>query len=168
MTWRQLVNESKKYPTVYVTGCQRTGTTFCAKALAKEIGYNHIDEQEFNADNVDRFNTLNKKNAVIQCPALFHLFPSLGEGGLIVYIDRDMADVVKSMRECRWLQKYDEYESQKFSNLIIGTYFLKEEHYNKMRDQSNVVKINYEDLSNAEGYLTKEQREGFNIKQTEK
>lgn len=165
MTWQQLITEAKKYSTIYVTGCQRTGTTFCAHALANEIKYTHIDEKVFNADDLDLFNSIPKYNTVIQCPALFHLFPKLTTSGLILYIDRDEKDVVASMNKSGWLEKYRVSESRKFSNKVIDPYGLKLAHYLCIKSAQNVVSIPYEELVNAKGYLPKEKRTGFNIKQ---
>jgi hypothetical protein len=172
MTWSKLKDKASKYKTIYVTGCQRTGTTFCAKALAEEIGYRHIDEAEFNASDLDKFLSIDKNKSVIQCPALFHLFPNLAEGELIVYIDRSTNQVSKSMVRSGWYKEhgkkeYSIYKKHYTEQTPQSIHELKESHYlSKMRYLENLFVLDFNSLKEAKGYLPLGRRKNFTIKQT--
>lgn len=92
---------------LFVTGPQRSGTTFISNCLAKSHGIPIIDEAEFEAHFYGRFRFLAKKNKnwVVQGPALFHKifdvyhdFPDV----TFVVIKRNVEDILKSQKRISW------------------------------------------------------------------
>ena len=91
---------------IFITGPQRTGTTFAAKIIANELGYDHIDEQEFDTYHWNKLKTLlsNRSKCVIQAPALAHqahLFHTF-ESTAVIWMKRDSKAVFSSEQSKNW------------------------------------------------------------------
>ena len=64
MTWEELIDYAYFFPKIVVTGNQRSGTTYAAYAIAKELNHTHVDEMRFKAHNFDLFKQLLKDTRI--------------------------------------------------------------------------------------------------------
>lgn len=166
-TWDEVINLSKNYKKIVVSGCQRSGTTIMAKAIAHEIKYIHHDESDFGVDNELRFSKIieNDENSVIQAPALLHILPKyVNDNVLIVIIERNPVDVIKSMIRVNWFKHHGRREYRKYKsepiNQPIELYNTKLEFANTF----NNIRINYEEIKNSDLYV--EKRDNWGTKRT--
>lgn len=166
MTWEELLDKSKNHKTVVITGCQRTGTTYAAKELARVLGYVHYDEGGFGTHSFERFMTIVNKdeNKVIQAPALLHEMSNLPKDVMVVMMVRDEDDVAKSMTRLGWFKVHANKEYRLYKKDILKTpqqlYRTKIEFGRKL----NLDELDYNELKKTENYV--EDRSKFtNLKQ---
>jgi len=166
MTWEECIEKGKTYKTIVITGCQRTGTTYTAKELARVLGYVHYDEDNYGTHSFERFmNVLNKdENKVIQSPALLHKMGELPEDVMIVMMIRDEDDVAKSMVRLGWFKTYGNKEYCLYKKDELKTpqqlYRTKIE----FGRQLQLDELDYNELKKTENYV--EDRSKFtNLKQ---
>jgi len=91
----------KGYRNIIVVGPQRSGTTFTAQVIAKDLGYEYIDEDVFRVRNEEAFKQLNQTtNRVFQAPALtYNIHNLIEEGDLVVFMVRKWSDILKSVNK---------------------------------------------------------------------
>lgn len=166
-SYELLMHIAKRFDRIIVTGSQRSGTTFCAKALAKELKYHHFDEMTFEADRLSRFDELIRtySRAVFQAPALLHEMPNYQDGTLVVVMQRRTVDIVTSMERINWFPRFGQAEYNKFKEGPCPT----PEHLIETKKQfSQTLKalhLPYTELKNFEGFV--EKRINWGEKQTE-
>lgn len=168
MTWEDLIEKAKDYKTIIITGCQRTGTTYAAKELARVLEYKHIDESQFGThyiSNLKMFIQNIQEPKVIQAPAVMDKLLELSKDVLIVMMTRDEDDVAKSMLKHNWFRTFGREEYNKFKEGIPPTpqyvYRVKTEFGRKHK----FIELPYTELEKTENFIT--DRKGFTIKQTE-
>lgn len=166
MTWEELLDKSKNHKTVVITGCQRTGTTYTAKELARVLGYKHYDEGNYGGHSLQRFMKIVNKdeNKVIQAPALLHEVGKLPKDVMVVMMVRDEEDVAKSMIRLGWFKTYGNKEYRLYKEDTLKTpqqlYRTKIEFGRKL----NLDELDYNELKKTENYV--EDRSKFtNLKQ---
>jgi hypothetical protein len=166
MTWEECIEKGKTYKTIVITGCQRTGTTYTAKELARVLGYVHYDESSYGTHSFERLmNILNKdENKVIQSPALLHKMGELPEDVMIVMMIRDEDDVAKSMTRLGWFNSHAKKEYSLYKKDELKTpqqlYRTKIE----FGRQLQLDELDYNELKKTENYV--EDRSKFtNLKQ---
>lgn len=95
------VESLKGYRNIIVIGPQRSGTTFTAQAIAKDLGYEYIDEDVFRVRDQEVFKKLNQTtNRVFQAPALtYNIHNLIEEGDLVVFMVRKWSDILKSVNK---------------------------------------------------------------------
>ena len=166
-SYELLIHIAKRFDRIVVTGCQRSGTTFCAKALAQEIKYHHIDEMYFEADRVSRFEELlhTYSRAVFQAPALLHTMPKYQDNVLVVVLHRRKVDVVTSMERINWFSRFGQAEYNKFKEGICPTPELLIETKTRFSQTLKALHLPYTELKHFEGFVDK--RIGWGEKQTE-
>jgi hypothetical protein len=91
----------------FVTGPQRSGTTFLAHAISYDLGIQHIDEVDFQTFDYAQFRELaaRSRHWVVQAPALFHHLAALQNDfptAIPVVVRRRIEDIVASQRRINW------------------------------------------------------------------
>ena len=99
---------------ILVTGPQRSGTMIASKILANDLGLPHIDETAFDTHDFQKFHdkARNLPRFVMQCPTMapyVHLIP----GVVVVWMHRDLQDVIRSQRRIEW-QPYEQIEKDRY------------------------------------------------------
>jgi hypothetical protein len=91
----------------FVTGPQRSGSTFVSRCLSHDYGILHFDEVDYGLFDYKRFVDLVKGHGswVVHGPAMFHRtmdvvkdFPD----ATIVVVRRDIKDILKSQERIQW------------------------------------------------------------------
>lgn len=154
---------------VIVTGSQRSGTTISSKILAKELGYELIDENFFEIDNLFLFFKLlsEKEKFVIQSPALSHLCHKFPSDIFIVFMMRDFVDIEKSASRINWA--LDGYESGKFFIENEKSWEVKRRIWYKWQKPNLIdrcAELEYENMRSHPLWIEKESRVNFLPKQT--
>jgi len=167
MTWEECVEKGKTSKTIVITGCQRTGTTYTAKELARVLGYAHYDEEDYNVRSFEMFmDIVNKdENKVIQSPTLLHRMGELPKDVMIVMMVRNEDDVVKSMKRLGWFKAHASKEYIHYKKDELKTpqqlYRTKIE----FGRQLNLDELDYEELKKTENYV-KDRSKFTHLKQT--
>ena len=94
-----IVDELRRFPTIVVTGPQRSGTTICAQIIADELGGHYIDEQEYLVHFFDRFWAFLKAGNVIHAPALSACCHLLPPEVAVVYVRRNIDEIILSQED---------------------------------------------------------------------
>ena len=179
------------YKRIIITGPQRSGTTFTAKAIADTLNYKFVDEAEFGINNFNRFKSeLSEDNIVIQAPAMSSMVHmAAGEDDLVVFMSRKWSDILKSVykkngRLSNWIFQDTMYELEKSHiqkvdpninsvyDLIVdrNSYYLNcfyalwKEYFSKQIPNS--IALNYESMNKHPMWVNKNLRSHFLIKQT--
>ena len=99
----------------FVTGPQRSGSTFLAHAISFDLGIQHIDEVDFQTFDYAQFREVAARSGcwVAQAPALFHHltdvqkdFPSV----IPVVCRRSVEDITASQRRINWGAREEGFE----------------------------------------------------------
>lgn len=184
MSLEKYLTMLKQNEVVYVAGAQRSGTTIAAKIFAKELNYNHIDENNYDVGNYQKMIALKDtlKPCVIQMPALTHRILDIAKTEdkfIIVWIMRDFYDIIKSEIRIGWHNSnWGELSEKKKYKEYFPKYFIPEipisiiknkvwkEVQSKQLKKSQYVNIEYNTLSKHELFVPKHKRTNFGIKQT--
>lgn len=166
ISWENLLDLAKVCNTIVVSGCQRSGTTYCAEALARALNYTHHDEHDFGVSNFTNFLKLVRQDykKVIQAPAILHRLKSVEMTTLIVIMTRDEKDVAASMIKHSWFKNHGQEE---FSKFALGAPSSPEHIYRTKINYSKglkAVELDYSELRKTHGFV--DNRAGWGIKQT--
>ncbi len=166
ITWENLLDLAKVCNTIVVSGCQRSGTTYCAQAIAKSLNFTHHDEEDFGVDNFTNFLKLARADykKVIQAPAILHKLKSVEMTALIVIMTRDEKEVASSMIKHSWFKNHGQEE---FSKFALGAPSSPEDVYRTKLNYSKglkAVELDYIELLKTDGFVNN--RVGWGIKQT--
>jgi len=99
----------------FVTGPQRSGTTFLAHAISYDLGIQHIDEVDFQTFDYAQFREVAARSQswVAQAPALFHHLADLQNdftSAVAVVCRRSVDDIVASQRRINWGSREEGFE----------------------------------------------------------
>jgi hypothetical protein len=166
ITWENLLDLAKVCNTIVVSGCQRSGTTYCAQALAQALSFTHHDEEYFGVDNFTNFLKVARADykKVIQAPAILHKLKSVEMTALIVIMTIDESDVASSMIKHSWFKNHGKEEYSKFA---LGAPSSPEDIYRTKLNYSKglkAVELDYSELRKTHGFV--DNRTGWGIKQT--
>jgi len=93
----------KKHSVIVVTGPQRSGTKITAMCVAHDTGHRFRGEASFEIHDEKLFRRLlNKKNVVIQAPAMSHLVDELPDHVCVVFSFRPIKDIIASQDRVKW------------------------------------------------------------------
>lgn len=100
-------SRKRRFLKILVTGCQRSGTRFYAKHLAKIEGIPYIDEDDFDVSDYDKLRGLlgPKESWCVHAPALKHYAERMKKAYpdiKIIWMIRDQAETVASMERIGW------------------------------------------------------------------
>lgn len=162
-----LIIALKNYPTVLVTGPQRSGTTITTIILAKELGYEYIDEGEHGAYDVfSAFKIYDTKTKFVMhgpgLSAYAQIFP-----GAIVFVKRSTKEIIQSEKRISW--DLSVTEKRRYFSDCPETHIadLKWEMWKKFQQlDKRFFDLNYNDLETHELWVDKEKRKDFGGRQT--
>jgi hypothetical protein len=160
----------------FVTGPQRSGTTFLAHAISYDLGLPYIDEfDHYDPEtffNYQQFRELavRSRNWVAQAPSLFHGlsdlrrdFPSV----IPVVCRRDTNDIIASQRRVGWGEQEDSYERQQLGIAATDRRPISEIKYERWgrikSDFGHYVEVSFDELEQHPLYATT--RSEFEAKQ---
>ncbi len=165
MNYSDLVEACKKHRRIIVTGPQRSGTTFASKALAKSLDYVFVDESR-NPNQEDHY--------VWQFASKVHSLHKRDDYDLVIWMNRDKKDVELSEKRIQW--SFFEFHRDQYRHVFgdeamtfDNNYDMKHYFWNKVQKKdikSKVIEFDYERLSDAPGFLSKNKRVNFSSKQT--
>jgi len=150
---------------VIVTGPQRSGTRIGAKILSHDLGYKYIDESEFKISNEELFFNLlkNKKNIVVQAPAMFYKIKDFPKDILVVIMMRNIKDIKASEKRINWKGKIPEQNRLKTNHHPAEA---KYRIWKEIKHDLNYHELYYEDLKDHKLWIPKEKRKNFGANQT--
>jgi len=179
--FESIIEQCKSYRKVLVTGPQRSGTTFAAKSITKILGYRFVDEDEYKVHDENAFNDLLKSNEkmVLHAPAMSHLLPLNFCDTFVIWMQRNIMDVIKSedkidwhMREF-WNKKNKAIKKFPFHTSVIEAFpnnkLMKDWIWNNLQKVKmyNYAELNYKHLRECEGFIkSKTKKQFWNDKQT--
>lgn len=167
-----------RFRTIFVTGPQRSGTTIAGRMIAADLGREYFDERDFGAHDLHNLLRLSSENAVIQGPALSaycHLLPA---HVAVVFMQRDLAEIVASQDRTRlpsgrtWTEEEETVELRKYFRAIgpiaAVKYDVWERYQKPMMQQLGkpYFELAYAALAAHSLWVPKEQRQGWLPKQT--
>lgn len=176
MEYQDLIKKLKQYTRIIIAGPQRSGTTYAAYTISKDLNYHHIDEQDFGTHTSEGFlNVISKENIVVQCPAVTHVLDQIQTNNtIIVWINRNNEDIIKSEDRINWHPHWFNVEKDKYRKIYgnevdqfeRNSYMKK--HYWEIQKENLIpsfIEITYEILKTTPGFISKEQRKNFGVKQ---
>ena len=160
-----------RYGRVVVTGPQRSGTTICARMIAQDTGLEYIDEQRFQATEVDRWRAVMRLESgfVMQAPGMCRYVHEFGDNDdvAIVLVRRDIEDIEKSQQRVGW--NWEAFELERYGKgpqsgpIAQVKYDYWDRH--QRGEIANAFEVDYEDLSSHPLWLPKELRADFHSRQ---
>lgn len=173
-----ILNKLSEFDVVYVTGPQRSGTTFVSNYLSKKLGYKLIDEADYEINSFVKMQALINEagKCVVQCPAQSHNILKFGDtNSIVVYMIRDVFDIIKSEIRINWnKQGARDREYAKYSK-HFPTYTLSEIPISVIKYKvweevqkphiNNYIELKYSDLNTIDGWLNPIDRKQFKSKQ---
>jgi len=158
----------KKFKSIIVSGPQRSGTRICAKMIAYDTGYQYIDEVYIKIDSEDLLNKyLVKGEVVVQCPALAHIVHKYNNDIAIIFMRRDIKDILASQKRVGWSTRPEERELKKYNKkgIISKIKYDYWEDYQKSKIK-NFFEVDYKSLSTHPLWKTKKERKDYHSDQT--
>jgi len=106
-TIEQLVELSKRFACVAVTGPERSGTTICTEMLASSTGYANVPEETWDNDFECLWRLLCERDRiVVHAPHLTYRVHEVDRHCpnrvLVVFMLRDVEDIIASQRRVNW------------------------------------------------------------------
>jgi hypothetical protein len=155
---------------ILVTGPQRSGTTICSRMIADSLGYQCIDESkaiEFTVEGVRSsvLRALERDRVVLQAPSAASFCHLLPEQIAIVYMIRNVQDIIHSQNRINWKGNYFELKllEAPFGESCVFKYI-------KWKEQKLLIKhafeVDYESLKTHNLWVNPEIRKNFHKKQT--
>jgi len=169
MKWIDLnIEELRDFDVILISGPQRSGTTFAGHALAKLLGYWFIDELIYDVNDVEKFdNICRMKKVVIQCPGMVHRLSDYSQFAALVYMIRNVDDIIASQERIGW--DWEEYEFEKLEGMNLESDIIAEAKYELLPFFRSIFKLlielEYDSMNVAEGFVPKEDRKNFLNKQ---
>jgi len=120
MKYEQLKETIQKYQKIVVTGPQRSGTRFAAKAIAYDFDLTYVDEAEIMSDNEELVRSRLslpflegvEGKCVIQAPCFITHALYLPFDVLVIFMKRGISDIMKSEKRINW--RYQQSEFSRF------------------------------------------------------
>ena len=184
------INKLKGYKRIVVVGNQRSGTTFTAKYLARNLKFRFVDESEFDINDIAAFLKVFQLNTVAQAPALsLYIHKLIGPEDLVVFMVRDWSDILKSIFKknnslsdwiymktvyiyhlAKWIAFDPDSAGYIIKHVDIYNYsfdsLYKMWHYYQQDRIPNSINLLYDSLSITNEWVPKESRINFGPKET--
>jgi hypothetical protein len=158
----------RPFDKIVVTGPQRSGTTICAQMIAQDLGYQYVDEWDYDALGTSFVSlVMTGSRLVVQAPAVMQCIWLLPlEQVAVVLMRRDMAGIIAS--EERVGSTYDMQERAKFGWSRRPSREIKYMYWERVLKLlcPHAFEIEYESLAQHSLWVPPEQRLDFTIKQT--
>jgi len=104
---------------IVVTGPQRSGTTIVAHALAHDLNLTYFDEDDIGWEGATQNNhtalyqlLATNSGYVIQAPACAHICHTFPQDTVVVFVRRDIEDIIASQERIGW--QYEHIELEKY------------------------------------------------------
>ena len=160
-----------RFSRIFVTGPQRSGTTICAKMIARDTGHRYVDECHYGLGDRIRFAGLQgRSKIVVQCPIhCYHIEDCSCPDNLIVLMRRPIEEIIASQERIRW-QKNEPVELANYGKgpeegpIAQVKYLYWEEHQRPLIE--NWLEIHYHSLSSHPLWVPAEERRNFHCRQT--
>lgn len=171
MHYLDVVKALRERAKVLVTGPQRAGTTIMTKMLAQDLGLPCMLEEAFGTTDVWRFFALVRAEThfVLQAPSMAAFCHHL-KGVTVVFMMRDIVDIIQSQRKIGWAESDAEEERMRyFYEPKVPPASLKYHFWathQKARLGDDGFELDYETASCHPLWLPKEQRVHFHSRQT--
>ena len=155
---------------ILVTGPHRSGTRICAQTVARDTGYEYIDEIDLHMDSLHDMLSIyiHKKDFVAQCPALcryIHLFSA--QDTAIIFMCRKIEDIQASQKRIKWSHEWLElarYDRNEGTIAEVKYQFWQEYQKDKIIQP---FEIDYESLADHPMWVSKPLRNNFRAEQTQ-
>ena len=163
----------KKFSKILVTGTQRSGTSICARIISEELGLDYYDEDDFGVHSFAKLQQLieSTSQGVYHCPAIssqVHLFNDL----LVVFVLRDIRDVILSQKRINWFYENADEELRKYGinpteSNRLNLYNIKLKYWHDVQSKmlKNTLEIDFNDLKNHHLFINKRDRVNFKPRQ---
>ncbi len=167
-----------RYRTIFVTGPQRSGTTIAGRMIAADLFREYIDERDFGAHDLHNLLHVCSEESAIQGPALSAYCHLLPEHVAVVFMQRDVAEIVASQDRTRlpsgktWTDEEEAVELRKYFRAIgpiaAVKYDVWERYQKPIMQQLGrpFFELEYASLSEHPLWVPKENRQGWLPKQT--
>jgi hypothetical protein len=156
---------------LFITGPQRSGTTFVSNCLSRSFSIPLIDESEFDAHFYGRFKFLasKKEDWVVHGPALFHKifdvvndFPDV----TLVVVRRNINQILESQQRISWGEVLERVHMNIAQGDERPIAQIKYETWDKWKkDIPSWVEYEYEDFEVHPLWVEKDKRKNFHPKQ---
>lgn len=156
---------------LFVTGPQRSGTTFVSNCLALSFGLKLIDEMEFDAHFYGMFKFIASKHEswVVHGPALFHrLFDVISDfpDVTIIVVRRDLEEIRRSQERIKWDPTIEEIAMNKEASDTRSIAQVKYDCWDRWKEiVPSYVEYQYSDFKNHPLWVPEEKRVNFSEKQ---
>ena len=156
---------------IIVTGPQRSGTRICARMIAADTGHTYVDKDEYGVHDVASFaEILERSQIVVHAPAMsrfVHYFD--GEDTLIVWMRRDLNDILSSQARVNWTAREEWRERVKYNGMRNKQPIaaIKIDFWERVQRPvvENYLEVEYDSLSAHPLWIPEEQRRGWHAKQ---
>ena len=164
----------KPFSKIYVTGPQRSGTRVAAKMIARDLGLRYIDEdvigfQALAVQNMAEFyRILNEDDGfVMQAPATAYACQEAPDDVAVVFIVRDIDDIIASQERIGWTELYESIELARYGASEGPIAQVKYDAWQWQKQElAHPFELEYEDLATHPMWVTKEKRGEFSAGQT--
>lgn len=157
------------YRIAVVTGPQRSGTTFAAKAIAGHNGWDYIDEDVYGVHNRRQWAHLvnTRTRAVIQCPTMMRYVHDLPADVLVVVMRRNVADILASQDRISWSDEH--WELDRYPGETGHACEIKYRWWDAHKHAGPPcwIELEYDQLSSHPAWVPSERRRDFAPRQTE-
>lgn len=162
----------KQYRAIIVTGCQRSGTTLTARAIAYDTGHMFISEDDYGVHSIPRWSEYVRtgQDVVIHSPAMMHIAHQFGvmDGVLIVCVQRDYDAIRRSMKRMKWDVNESGLERVRYTDYAPNAFDVVSTKYAYWRDvQAPVIKhsmvVQYDDLQAHPLWLDPEPQPAYEV-----
>ncbi len=165
------MNLKNNFSKILVTGPQRSGTRFVAKAIAHDNDILYVSEQQIKIrkGNIVRHFLALKERLVIQCPGLCYCIHEFSrKDTLIVMVIRDTEDIIRSQKRIGW-GRFERGELKRYGKAKGVISEVKYDRWESQRELiSNWLEVKYDDLKDHPLFIPKEERKSFAWNQTER
>lgn len=169
----QVVKGLLTYTKVIVTGPQRAGTTIATKILADVLELSCQLEEVFDTVDVFRFfRFIDQVDFfVLQAPSMAAYCHYLPENFAVVFMQRNLEDILNSQERIGWTENYTELECQRyFRTTETPPAVLKYNYWEKLQRPflgQRGFDLDYESLRQHSFWIDKKDRAQFHSRQTE-
>jgi hypothetical protein len=160
----------KKFKNIVVTGPQRSGTRITTNMIAKDLGYDIVDELDYK----DIFKLFDDTPKVIHAPMKAYECHTFPKEVAVVFMIRDTKDILKSQKRITWGCNHVEVKSyiplkEHYNNKLTNSCDIKYEVWNNYQKKNitNKFEVKYKDLTKHPLYIPKKDRSGFSWNEIE-
>jgi glycosylphosphatidylinositol transamidase (GPIT) subunit GPI8 len=158
------------YRIIIVAGPQRSGTRIASHIIAEITGYDYIDEHDYGVHKIEAWQKLvaNENRVVIHAPGMSRELLTIKhyDDVLIVFMSRQVSDIVASEKRINWRWKKERGKYDKTNNGIpVST--LKYQYWIKTQRDNlpHTYDLDYLSLSTHPLWLDNDKRKGFKATQ---